>query len=380
MSNMGKKIALIIVNRDFAQNKAVRNGAIKDYNRMCVMFGELGFSIKSRLNRTAAQIRDDVKKACSIPCDHFVFVISTHGEEMDLPKESDDSVNVFEQALLGTDCQLVPVSELITCLDNDVLKGTPKICFIQACRSSNKKLPDKVYDTGVPVTTAYTKKKQESTNDNKDGGNTSKDSSSLLSIINKWYDDDVLTLLKSELVIESKENDADDGTEDEEILQFWDNATILDLDDKQQKRGDETDTMGDPDNNPPSPVPKKPLPKLDVAPVDCPRDCLIMYPVQPHKLAIRNKIHGSWMFTYLFEERSELKSSKGNILPFLTSVMKKMSEYDAKIDGKCDLKMCGTIYHRLTTKVLLNPPGVFTRQFRAWLARAKLRFSSEGIL
>ncbi|KAH3841590.1 uncharacterized protein LOC127879940 isoform X2 [Dreissena polymorpha] len=379
MSNMGKKIALIIVNRDFAQKDDLRNGAIKDYNRMCVMFGELGFSIKSRLNRTAAQIRDDVKKACSIPCDRFVFVISTHGEEMDLPKESADSVNVFEQTLLGTDGQSVPVSELITCLDNDVLKGTPKLCFIQACRSSNK-LPDKVYDTGVPVTTAYTKMKQESTNDNKDGGNTSKDSSSLPSIINKWYDDDVLTLLKSELVIESEENDADDGTEDEEILQFWDNETILDLDDKQQKRGDETDTKGDPDKNPASPVPKKPLPKLDVAPVYCPRDCLIMYPVQPHKIAMRSTEHGSWMFNYLFTERSKLKSSKGNILPFLTSVMTKMSEYDAKIDDKCDLKMCGTIYHRLTTKVLLKPPGVFTRQFRAWLARAKILFSIEGIL
>ncbi|KAH3841511.1 uncharacterized protein LOC127876162 [Dreissena polymorpha] len=371
---MGKKNALIIVNRDFPQKDDLRYGAIKDYNRMCLMFGELGFSIKSRVNRTAAQIQDDVEKACSIPCDCFLFVISTHGEEMALPKEGDGSVNVFEQRLLGTDGQSVAVSTLITCLDNDVLKGTPKLCFIQACRSSEN-LPDKEYDTGVPVMTAYTKTKQENTNDNADGGNTSKDPSSLPSIINAWYDDDVLNLLKSELVIGPEENDADDGTEDEEILQFWDNETINYLDDSEQKKGDKTDAKGGPDKNPPPSVPKKPLPKpCDVAPVDCPRDCLIMYPVQPHKIAIRNEEHGSWMLKYLFEERSRLKSSKGNIFPFLTSVMAKMSEYDANIGDKQDLKMCGTIYHRLTTEVILKRPGVFTRQFRACLARAKNTF------
>lgn len=87
---------------------------------------------------------------------------------------------------------------------------------------------------------------------------------------------------------------------------------------------------------------------------------------------MRSRDKGSWMLTYMFEERNKLKSNDGNIFPFLTSVMKKMSEYDADMGGKHDLKMCGTLYHRLTTGVFLKRPGVFTRQFRAWLTKAKI--------
>ena len=67
--------------------------------------------------------------ACSKPCDCFVFVISSHGQEVLVPGTS--NVYVYDQTVLGSDGEAVSVDALFKCMDNEVLKGIPKLCFIQ---------------------------------------------------------------------------------------------------------------------------------------------------------------------------------------------------------------------------------------------------------
>ncbi|KAH3841495.1 hypothetical protein DPMN_114960 [Dreissena polymorpha] len=59
---------------------------------------------------------------------------------------------------------------------------------------------------------------------------------------------------------------------------------------------------------------------VDVAPVNCPRDCLVMYSVQPCT-------YGSWMLHFMFHNRKELKKQNGNVLTYLTSVARAMANH-----------------------------------------------------
>ncbi|KAH3836417.1 hypothetical protein DPMN_109787 [Dreissena polymorpha] len=95
---------------------------------------------------------------------------------------------------------------------------------------------------------------------------------------------------------------------------------------------------------------------IGVAPVDCPRDCLVMYAVQPHMNALRSIGKGSWMFYYMFEILEVLKNGDRNIFPYLTAVINKMAQHTCHVKmykggRREEVKMCGTIYHRLTSNV-----------------------------
>ncbi|KAH3836416.1 hypothetical protein DPMN_109786 [Dreissena polymorpha] len=141
---------------DGAKDK--REGADKDADRMRTMFDELGFEIIFGQNMTASEIEKEIQKAASKPCDCFVFVVSTHGEEIPLSKES-VTLGEYDQTILGTDGNPVSINKLLDMLNNETLKGIPKLCFLQACRSIKNDPEDVKYDSGVDVVISNPKTK-----------------------------------------------------------------------------------------------------------------------------------------------------------------------------------------------------------------------------
>ncbi|KAH3841508.1 uncharacterized protein LOC127876165 [Dreissena polymorpha] len=200
---------------------------------MCLMFAELGFIVIYRFNQTSKEIQTAIKDACSIPSECFVLVLSTHGEESHLPKDSNTPgsetglrAEVFDQMVLDIDGQALSVNNLLKEIDNNALKDIPKICFIQG----------------------------------------------------KWYDD-VFQAEVSNAETEGKNVHQTVNAGEEETLAFGNlcvRESPFDLPDSDNEDGEVTpDARGTADS--------KTMPKdaTLVAHVDCPTNFLVMYPVQP---------------------------------------------------------------------------------------------------
>ncbi|KAH3841507.1 hypothetical protein DPMN_114972 [Dreissena polymorpha] len=380
---MSKK-ALIVVNK-VVNNHKKRNGATKDMKQMCWMFGELGFDVIPRLDLKAREIEEELRKACSKPCDCFVLVISSHGH---MPGTS--NVYVYDQTVLGSDGEAVSVDDLFKCMNNEVLKGIPKLCFIQACRSKAQISPsaDEV-DEGIPVMVSKPTMTGGHITHQLDQADckTTQDDSSLSrnSELQVWYDDSVIEILNTKSYTEEDRDNFKDVTaavgdetthSESNIRMIADNNNPFNLtdsddedtDDEVDVGGSTGDAAGGGDSNA---MPELPV---DVAPVNCPRDCLVMYSVQPHKYALRHASSGSWMLHYMFHNRKELKKPSGNVLGYLTSVARSMANHTCYFTIKADtkeVKLCGTIYHRLTTDVIIKVPSQPTRQMLAFKAKLK---------
>ncbi|KAH3841496.1 hypothetical protein DPMN_114961 [Dreissena polymorpha] len=315
------KVALIIVNKEFhvQETDDKRCGATKDFQKMCWMFAELGFIVIHRFNQTSKGIRTAIKDACSIPSECFVLVLSTHGEESYLPKDSNTHggetglrAKVYDQMVLGIDGQALSVNNLLKEIDNNALKNMPKICFIQVI----------------------------------------------------WYDDDVVQAVNAETEGKKVHQTVNDGEETYAFGNLCVQQSPFDLPDSDNEDGEVTpDVRGAADS--------KTMPKEAtlVAPVDCPTNFLVMYPVQPHKYALRKADTGSLMLYYMFKLRNMLKND-GRILSYLTTVLRAMADHTSHYKGQ-EIKMCGTIYHRLTREVFLKNTHAPTKQFETWKSMLK---------
>ncbi|XP_052248064.1 uncharacterized protein LOC127856105 isoform X2 [Dreissena polymorpha] len=394
VSSMTKK-ALIVVNK-VVKNYTDRNGATKDMKQMCWMFGELGFDVIPRLDLKAREIEEELRKACSKPCDCFVFVISSHGQEVLVPGTS--NVYVYDQTVLGSDGEAVSVDALFKCMDNEVLKGIPKLCFIQACRSKAQiqmsSSADKVkaelqrLDEGIPVMVSQptmTGRRITHQLDQLDCKTTQDDCSLSRNYeLQRWYDDSVIDMLNTESYTDENRDEFNDVTAavgdataiTESRIRLIDNDNPFNLtdsddedtDDKIDAGGSAGGATGGGDFNA---MPELPV---DVAPVNCPRGCLVMYSVQPHKYALRSATSGSRMLHFMFLKRKELKKQDGNVLAYLTSVARAMANHTSnfKIENDVkEVKICGTIYHRLTTDVIMKAPSQPTKQMFAFKAAFK---------
>ncbi|KAH3841485.1 hypothetical protein DPMN_114949 [Dreissena polymorpha] len=71
------------------------------------------------------------------------------------------------------------------------------------------------------------------------------------------------------------------------------------------------------------------------------------------QVALRGKTSGSWMLHYMHKERNFLKQNDGNVLKYLTTVLRKMADHRSTY-GDQKVKLCGTIYHRLTHQVFMK--------------------------
>ncbi|XP_052277119.1 uncharacterized protein LOC127876163 [Dreissena polymorpha] len=355
------KVALIIVNKEFhvQETDDKRCGATKDFQKMCWMFAELGFIVIHRFNQTSKGIRTAIKDACSIPSECFVLVLSTHGEESYLPKDSNTHggetglrAKVYDQMVLGIDGQALSVNNLLKEIDNNALKNMPKICFIQACRSieGNQTI---AIDEGTSV---FVQEQFDKT----DGGILH------FNIQNKviWYDDDVVQAVNAETEGKKVHQTVNDGEETYAFGNLCVQQSPFDLPDSDNEDGEVTpDVRGAADS--------KTMPKEAtlVAPVDCPTNFLVMYPVQPHKYALRKADTGSLMLYYMFKLRNMLKND-GRILSYLTTVLRAMADHTSHYKGQ-EIKMCGTIYHRLTREVFLKNTHAPTKQFETWKSMLK---------
>ncbi|KAH3841589.1 hypothetical protein DPMN_115058 [Dreissena polymorpha] len=315
------KVALIIVNKEFhvQETDDKRCGATKDFQKMCWMFAELGFIVIHRFNQTSKGIRTAIKDACSIPSECFVFVLSTHGEESYLPKDSNAHggetglrAEVYDQMVLGIDGQALSVNNLLKEIDNNALKNMPKICFIQVI----------------------------------------------------WYDDDVVQAVNAETEGKKVHQTVNDVEETYAFGNLCVQESPFDLPDSDNEDGEVTPDVRGADDS-------KTMPKVAtlVAPVDCPTNFLVMYPVQPHKYALRKADTGSLMLYYMFKLRNMLKND-GRILSYLTTVLRAMADHTSHYKGQ-EIKMCGTIYHRLTREVFLKNTHAPTKQFETWKSMLK---------
>ncbi|KAH3841494.1 uncharacterized protein LOC127876164 isoform X1 [Dreissena polymorpha] len=284
--------AIIIVNED-CRDEPKRTGAKKDDENMKTMFTDLGFDVKPHVNKTASEIRTVFKEASSIQSDIIVFVISTHGEESHLENINSDGTKVYDQMIFGCNGETVSVNELLSLLDNDALRGRTKLCFIQACRSIRKGKKAQQVDLGVTVRVADAK-----------------------------VDD------KANDMVRDKADDMESDSEDETDIGEGDTGVMPKLPETEiEPDKSASDSKSDI-------APEKCDSEIAIAPVQCPRDCLVMYGVQPHKLALRSATKGSWMLHYMYEERNILNQNDGNVLKYLTTVLSKMAHHNSKYGGK----------------------------------------------
>ncbi|KAH3841506.1 uncharacterized protein LOC127876164 isoform X2 [Dreissena polymorpha] len=302
--------AIIIVNEFKDHLKLKRNGANKDYENMNKMFKDLGFDVKPHFEIAASKIQTVFKEASSIQSDIIVFVISTHGEESHLANISSNGSKVYDQMIMGSDGQTVSVNDLLSLLDNDALKGKTKLCFMQACRSITNGDPTQKVDLGVTVGVADGMQIYKAKDEDKADG--------------MWVD---------------SEDETDPGEGDTGVMPKLPETEI-----GPQKSANYSKSEI---------APEKCESEIAIAPVQCPRDCLVMYGVQPHKEALRGKEKGSWMLHYMFQARDILTENDGNVLKYLTTVLRKMADHESKYE-KQRVKICGTIYHRLTREVFIK--------------------------
>ncbi|KAH3841588.1 hypothetical protein DPMN_115057 [Dreissena polymorpha] len=97
-----------------------------------------------------------------------------------------------------------------------------------------------------------------------------------------------------------------------------------------------------------------------------------MFPLD--KYALRHASSGSWMLHFMFHNRKELKKQNGNVLTYLTSVARAMANHTCNFsieNVKKEVKICGTIYHRPTTDVIMKAQSHPTRQMFAFKAALK---------
>ncbi|KAH3841509.1 hypothetical protein DPMN_114974 [Dreissena polymorpha] len=68
------------------------------------------------------------------------------------------------------------------------------------------------------------------------------------------------------------------------------------------------------------------------------------------KYALRMADTGSLMLYYKLRN---MLTNDGRILPYLTTVLRAMADHTSSYKSQ-EIKMCGTIYHRLTSEVFLK--------------------------
>ncbi|KAM6113287.1 caspase-7-like [Phoenicopterus ruber ruber] len=128
MSQARQSRALIIVNTDFCSSDGevefgIRRGARKEAEKLSRTLSRLNYEVKLAHNKTAKEIEDLYQQeSCCEHGEHFVSVISSHGEE---------------GIVFGCDTEPVKLTRIFQILSSEkcpVLTKIPKIFFIQACR------------------------------------------------------------------------------------------------------------------------------------------------------------------------------------------------------------------------------------------------------
>ncbi|XP_052796566.1 uncharacterized protein LOC128228994 [Mya arenaria] len=333
--------AVIIVNKNFPNHKSPRKGATKDIKKMFKLFTLLDFRVKPYWNLKGEEMRKVITKACEHKSNKdsecFVLVISSHGRE-DVNAKTGSGDVVHEHVVLGTDDGVVLVEHILKEMENPTLKGTQKLCFFQACRVSTHRLSimkDGV-DSGVNVKAVST------VGGGSGGSDGGKGNSEGMDV------EDIVDSLLQDL---EKPKEEDTAENECTVIEVIDPLSLPDTDDESEE-DEEVDTQPLQDSgHPPLPPPR------NVVPNYCPRDCLVMYPVQPHKYAFRSLTKGSWMLYFLYKNKEMLLNENENLslLQYLTKVAADLAARDYNWGSVKELQMAATIVHRLTADVRFQP-------------------------
>ncbi|XP_052765400.1 caspase-3-like [Mya arenaria] len=314
--------AIIVVNDTF-KNYDFREGAKCDLGNMREIVKKLGFKWQNQLfyrNVTHKQINmvlKDATRADHTNCDGFLFMISTHGEVKENPKEKGKK----DHALICSDDRFIYTSE-ITKMFNDIecpsLKGKPKLFFIQACRG-------KEVDEGVKISILG----QESQDPPHDASSTMRQHS-----LDQPDAKGEHNLSKS-----SPSQGATTG--------------------KDQKETNETPTPVE-GNKLSERSPKLlPYPIIETPSLECENDQLVFYAIPPGYFAWRNEGEGSWMIYYLHAVvMAHSDKRKLNLISLLTKVSARMSVRSTYIPGEFKMdkkKAVPVIEHKLMKDVMFSP-------------------------
>ncbi|KAK3586006.1 hypothetical protein CHS0354_033123 [Potamilus streckersoni] len=294
-SHKNRGVALVIVNEDF---DPPREGANDDEMNMTSLFENLQFKVTTKSNLTADDVttlldevlgRDDFHRNS----DCFVFIISTHGREIQL----DDGTHLqrlycMENTFITTQTIVNKVNEC------DALKGKPKLFFIQACRFIKDRLGrDPGHDYVVK------------------NGN-----------------------FEDEAKADHLGHTRDLGSEEETEIVRHELEQNLNV---QSRQYDDADPAEGPDSIPET--------KDDVyIPKVClPKDTLIMYAIPSGYYARRQFDYGSVMLNKLKEVLEKIPEDRSSLLTALTNVAGKVAEEYEYEYNETTYKVVPQIHHRL---------------------------------
>lgn len=357
-SHKERGFAVVIVNKNFGESGLqTRRGWKRDMTRMKTLFRNLQFRVKCYKDLKGLEMIQKVQKACSSEknkdADCFACVISTHGsEEPEKQRHFRAGQTVYQHCVFGSDGIPVYLNDIVETVSeyrSPHLAGKPKLFFVQACRSRYDETQPK-YDFGVVING---NKKRKLTNDKEDFHfDTADHSENGNAGVFKNVDDDSYT-------VNNEITDWEEMSEDEWNSEDPDSDTDTEPEDTESKTFDLEDPKASPDIHEPPAVP------LDVVPISCPTDCLIMYPVTSGKIAFTNPVKGSYLLSYMYSKMPSLLE-KGKLLPYLTEVVREVAKYDYCPKNKPEkmtvqefhnrpMKTSACIVHRLTNDVVFVP-------------------------
>ncbi|XP_053386817.1 uncharacterized protein LOC123543143 [Mercenaria mercenaria] len=386
--NFGHKYrgrALIIGNQFIwknAKGKDVigRKGCAKDLEMMEELFLRLDFKVTICRNLKADDMKTELQKAASSAenedSDCFVLVISTHGEEIRVEKGTglSSAADVWKHAVLAEDKGKVFVEDIVDMFNDDKapgLAGKPKLFFIQACRSRGSRnklisISHPKYDQGHQISVEEEKiaslsnfktikryftckLRRKKKTQQKHWIYADVDVTNEYNILYKdWKDPDELKGKDDKSAVETRNGnnaDSDIGGYSTDEYSEDDDGTIDDNDTsddedalKMEQRTNTSKETVEEDASASAGRGSEPLPQssdaqmpttpFDVVPINCPNDCLIMYPVMPGKSSFRYP-SGSYLLQCLHKgENVSQLINRGNILQYLTSVSQNMAMHD----------------------------------------------------
>ncbi|GIY14010.1 hypothetical protein CDAR_433861 [Caerostris darwini] len=130
VNSVNKGLCLIIINEIFDDKKKNRKGSKVDASRLKYLFESLHFDVETEWNKETEQIESILKEFAVNPrlrnVDSCIVYILTHGDRFN-----------NRDYIIGTNEVKLFVDEIYTMFNNQncpLLKGKPKMFFIQACR------------------------------------------------------------------------------------------------------------------------------------------------------------------------------------------------------------------------------------------------------
>ncbi|KAK3593301.1 hypothetical protein CHS0354_031360 [Potamilus streckersoni] len=296
--------AVLIVNQHFSRLDA-RNGADVDVQNTKMVLQKLGFFMKNEQlvdldKQSALAVLRDAKDSDHSRMDSFAFVISSHGNEIENPRNGKK-----EHAIYCSDDQYIFTNDILEMFSDEncpSLKGKPKLFFIQACRGANT-------DSGVEIITV-------------DGRNSYQNYRHVHN--SSYHDGKNLDRVLIEPIMNAESN------------------PLL----GRVQRVDDMDAKSFEDISDDRPI------------VHCNNDCLVMYAIPSGYFAWRSNMDGSWMLHYLWEEVMNYNFRKPcSFLKVLTAVTRKMSQRETNVpdnEKKSGKKAIPVIIHQLDKDIVFQ--------------------------